>query len=179
MKPLLFVIFLITFTSGAIAQSGEARIPPNWNIRTPIAAPALATTPKFEIRAGQSVYVTALRTTGGPDIATERKLKQEFEKQKVFKLSSTLSAADIVFVMFVEYEHNVAFVGGIGSGSDDIKSVAVLVVPSSDYAGAKGDLDSLREDALWRDEQDNGMWRTKGVLGKMVQKFHQDLKNRF
>lgn len=149
-------------TSGDQA-AGEISTRPQPEQRAPL---------KARIQPGQSVYVTAFKTTGDPDIASERKFKEEFGKQRTFKLSPSLSASDFVFVGFVEYERY----QNLLVGSDDIRSVAALVILRDDYAKSKGDLDALRETAEWQAEQENGMWRTRAILGNMVKKFHDSQK---
>ena len=87
---------------------------------------AFAQEPAF--KPGQTVYVVALKSSGQMDLATERKLKDEFERQKAFTVATSLQSADFVFLMLVEYEYNQAFVSGISMGSEDIKSVAAFAV---------------------------------------------------
>jgi hypothetical protein len=125
-------------------------------------------------KAGQSVYVVAVKSSGQPDLSTERKLKDEFEKQKAFKVATSLQSADFVFLMLVEYEYNQVAAGGVGVGSEDIKSVAAFVVPPDAYTQHKADLDNLRDKALWQISENNNIWRTGGLPKKIVKKFHEN-----
>jgi len=126
-----------------------------------------------DFKPGQSVYVVAVKSNGQPDLATESKLKEEFQKQKAFKVATSLQSADLVFLMYVEYEYNQLAAGGVGIGSEDIKSVAAFVVPPAIYTEHKANLDSLRDKALWQISQNNNHWRSNGLPKKIVQKFHQ------
>ena len=124
----------------------------------------------------KSVYVVAMKSSGKMDLATERKLKDEFEKQKAFKVATSLQSADFVFLMLVEYEYNQAFVSGIGVGSEDIKSVAAFAVSPGAYTQHKADLATLRDNAQWQIAENNGAFRGGGLPKKIVQKFHATLK---
>jgi hypothetical protein len=125
-------------------------------------------------KAGQTVYVVAVKSSGQPDLSTERKLKDEFEKQKAFKVATSLQSADFVFLMLVEYEYNQVAAGGVGVGGEDIKSVAAFVVSPEAYTRHKADLDNLRDKALWQINENNNIWRTGGLPKKIVKKFHEN-----
>lgn len=126
----------------------------------------------FAFKPDQSVYVVALKSNGTPDLAVERKLKEEFEKQKFFKVAKSLSSADLVFLMYVEYEYNQATVGGIGVGSEDIKSVSAFAVLPATYTQSKTNIDNLRDEALWQHDQNNNHLRTSGLPKNVAKKFH-------
>ena|SRR5215475_3486689 len=85
---------------------------------------AAASAQESSFKAGQAVYVVAVKSSGQPDLSTEHELKDEFEKQKAFKVATSLQSADFVFLMLVEYEYNQVGAGGVAVGSGDIKSVA-------------------------------------------------------
>ncbi|MBZ5555050.1 MAG: hypothetical protein LAO21_20230 [Acidobacteriia bacterium] len=127
----------------------------------------------FTLKPGQAVYLVAAKSNGNPDLSSERKIKEEFEKQKVFKIASSLQSADFVFIMLVEYEYNQSMVGGIGIGSEDIKSILALGVPPSAYSRYKANLDGLREESFWQLSENNNAWRTGGLPKKIVKKFHE------
>jgi len=135
---------------------------------------AFAQEPAF--KPGQTVYVVAVKSSGQMDLATERKLKDEFEKQKAFKVATSLQSSDFVFLMLVEYEYNQTFVSGIGVGSEDIKSVAAFAVSPDAYTQHKADLSTLRDKAQWQIAENNGAFRGGGLPKKIVQKFHATLK---
>src|SRR5262245_32455991 len=95
-------------------------------------------------KAGQAVYVVAVRSSKQPDLSTERKLKDEFEKHKSFKIATSLQSADFVFLMIVEYEFNQVMFNNIGAGIEEVKSVAAYVVSPDTYTRHKADIDSRR-----------------------------------
>jgi hypothetical protein len=137
-----------------------------------LAAVVSAEEPAF--KAGQTVYVVAVKSNGQPDLSTERKLKDEFEKQKSFKIATSLQSADFVFLMVVEYEFNQVMFNNIGAGIEDVKSVTVFVVSPDAYAQHKADLDNLRDKALWQISENNNARRTANLPKKVVKKFHED-----
>lgn len=127
----------------------------------------------FQFKKGQSAYVVALKSNGSPDFSVEEKLRKEFKSKKAFRLAQSLSSADFVFAMYVEYEYNQVAVSGIGIGSEDIKSASVFVVLPATYSQFKADLDNLRDEALWQFGKNNNMWRTGGLPVNIVKKFHK------
>src|SRR5215475_15296474 len=88
---------------------------------------------KFALNAGQAIYVVAVKSSKQPDLSTERKLKDEFEKHKSFKVATSLQSADFVFLVIVEYEFNQMMFNNIGAGVEDIKSVEAFVVRPDVY----------------------------------------------
>jgi hypothetical protein len=135
-----------------------------------LAAAASAQEPAF--KAGQAVYVVAVKSSGQPDLSTEHELKDEFEKQKAFKVATSLQSADFVFLMLVEYEYNQVAAGSVAVGGGDIKSVAAFVVPPYAYTQYKSDLDNLRDKALWQTGENSSFWRGGGLPKRIVKKFH-------
>jgi hypothetical protein len=125
-------------------------------------------------KAGQAVYVVAVKDSRQPDPSTERKIKDEFEKHKSFKIAKSLQSADFVFLAVVEYEFNQVMVNNIGSGIEEVKSVTAFVVLPDEYAQRKNNLDNLREKALWQTNQNNNARRTANMPRKIVDKFHED-----
>jgi len=125
-------------------------------------------------KAGQAVYVVAVKSSGQPDLSTEQKIKDEFEKHKSFKIAASLQSADFVFLIFVEYEFNQMMFNNVGAGVEDVKRVAALVVSPDEYAQRKNDLDSLRDKALWQTSENNNARRTGNLPKKVVNKFHED-----
>lgn len=125
-------------------------------------------------KAGQTIYVVAMKSSKQPDLSTERKIKDEFEKHKSFKIAKSLQSADFVFLAVVEYEFNQVMVNNIGAGIEEVKSVAAFVVLPDEYAQRKNDLDNLREKALWQTNQNNNARRTANMPRKIVDKFHED-----
>jgi len=124
-------------------------------------------------KAGQALYVVAVRSSRQPDPSTERKIKVEFEKQKSFKIAISLQSADFVFLMVVEYEFNQVMFNNIGAGVEEMKSVEAFVVRPDAYTQHKADLDNLRDKALWRIRENNNARRTNDLPKKVVQKFHE------
>ena len=125
-------------------------------------------------KAGQTVYVVAVKSSKQPDPSTERKIKDEFEKHKSFKIVTSLQSADFVFIAVVEYEFNQMMVNNIGAGIEDVKNVTAFIVPPNEYTQRKNDLGSLREKALWQTYQNNNARRTANMPRKIVNKFHED-----
>ncbi|HEU0174817.1 MAG TPA: hypothetical protein VFV58_11185 [Blastocatellia bacterium] len=124
-------------------------------------------------KAGQAVYVVAVKSSKQPDLSTERKLKDEFEKQKLFKIATSLQSADFVFLMVVEYEFNQVMFNNIGAGVEEIKGVEAFVVWPDAYTQHKADLDNLRDKAVWRISEKNNARRTDDLPKKVVKKFHE------
>jgi hypothetical protein len=126
-------------------------------------------------KTGQAVYVVAVKSSKEPDLSTERKLKDEFEKQKSFRIATSLQSADFVFLMVVEYEFNQVMFNNIGAGVEDVKSVAAFVVSPGEYAQHKANLNNLRDKALWQTSENNNARRTSNLPKKVVNKFHEDV----
>jgi hypothetical protein len=127
------------------------------------------------LKAGQAVYVVAVKSSKQPDLLTERKLKGEFEKHNSFEIATSLQSADFVFLAVVEYEFNQVMFNNIGAGIEDVKSVAVFVVSPDAYAQHKANLDNLRDKALWQTSENNNARRTGNLPKKVVNKFHEDM----
>jgi Skp family chaperone for outer membrane proteins len=138
-----------------------------------VLAPA-ASAQKSVPKAGQTIYVVAVKSSKQPDLSIERKIKDEFEKHKSFKITKSLQSADLVFLAVVEYEFNQVMINNIGAGIEDVKSVAAFVVLPDEYAQSKNDLDNMREKALWQTNQNNNARRTANMPRKIVDKFHED-----
>jgi hypothetical protein len=135
---------------------------------------AAASAQESTFKAGQAVYVVVMTSSGQPDLSTEHELKDEFAKQKAFKVAPSLQSADFVFLMLVEYDYNQVAVGAIAVGSGDIKSVAALVVRPDAYTQYKSDLDDLRDKALWQTSENKRFLRANNLPKKIVKKFHAD-----
>jgi ABC-type glycerol-3-phosphate transport system substrate-binding protein len=133
---------------------------------------AAASAQDSAFKAGQSVYVVVVTSSGQPDLSTENELKDEFAKQKTFKVAPSLQSADFVFLMLVEYDYNQVAVGAIAVGSGNIKSVAALVVPPDAYTQYKSDLDDLRDKALWQTSENKRFLHAGDLPKKIVKKFH-------
>jgi ABC-type glycerol-3-phosphate transport system substrate-binding protein len=137
-----------------------------------LALSAAASAQDSAFKAGQSVYVVVMTSSGQPDLSTENELKDEFAKQKTFKVAPSLQSADFVFLMLVEYDYNQVAVGAIAVGSGNIKSVAALVVPPDAYTQHKSDLDDLRDKALWQTSENKRFLHAGDLPKKIVKKFH-------
>src|SRR5262249_44534824 len=100
------------------------------------------------------------------DPTVESRLEQAFEQQKFFKLTRKISEADFVFLVYCVYE---------GGYLDNLTGFALT---PEQYARLKGNLDALREEALWQDRMRKG-WASSDAeraSGKLAQKFHDDLR---
>ena len=99
----------------------------------------------FTFSAGQSVYVVAADTGSRNLAATEANLKLErlakdqFKKEKTFKIAKTLNEADFVF--FILYD----------PASSGVDELALAALPS-DYEESGKSLDALRNASLWQDD---------------------------
>jgi hypothetical protein len=125
-------------------------------------------------KAGQALYVVAVKDSKQPDLQTERKIKNEFKKHKLFNIATSLESADFVFLAVVEYEFNQVMINNIGAGVEDVKSVAAFVVSLGEYVQHKNDFYNLRDKALWQTSQNNNARRTNNMPRKVVDKFHED-----
>jgi len=134
-----------------------------------------ASTQESAFKAGQAVYVVAMKSSGQPDLSTERIIKDEFEKRKSFKIATSLQSADFVFLMVVEYEFSQVMFNNIGAGSEDIKSVAALVVSPDAYTQHKVNLENLRDKAFWQISENNNALRIGSLPKKIVKNFHQNM----
>ena len=118
------------------------------------ALPLLSQTTPFKFAKLQRVYVVAVdsvsRNTNATkaDLELERYARDEFKKRKTFGLAKTLRDADFVFFVMVDSE---------SSRRDEIG----LAILPADYEQAHGNLDALRNAAVW--QSDN---RFKNVAGE-------------
>jgi hypothetical protein len=126
------------------------------------------------LKAGQSLYVVAMKDSRQPDLQIERKIKDEFKKHELFKMATSLQSADFVFLVVVEYEFNQVMFNNIGAGVEDVKSVAAFVIAPDEYARRKNDFYNLSDKALWQTSQNNNARRTDNMPRKIVNKFHAD-----
>ena len=123
-------------------------------------------------KTGQAVYVVAVKSSKQPDLSTERKLKDEFEKHKSFKIATSLQSADFVFLMVVEYEFNQVMFNNTGPGVEDVKRVEAFAVSPDEYAKHKASLNNLRDKALWQTSENKRFFRAGDLPKKIVKKFH-------
>src|SRR5437879_5729087 len=98
----------------------------------------------FQFKSEQSVYVVAADSASRDlsvtkaDLETERLAKNQFVKEKKFRLARTVSEADFVFFLLVD------------SNSRDTDELALAVLPS-DYVRCETNLDALRNAAVWQE----------------------------
>ncbi len=119
--------------------------------------------PKFS--AGQSVYGVS------NDFAVGRGIEKQFAKDGQFKVASSVSSADFVFVLVLAMPP-----AGYSTRSTQLSSVpgdelAMVLLPE-DYSRYRRDLDALRDHALWQ-----GSGRTGGfspLSQRLVKKFEQE-----
>ena len=119
-----------------------------------------------DFQPGQTIYVVAYRLNGPVNLPVESRLGQAFEQQKFFKLTRKLSEADFIFLVYCAYE---------GGYMDNLTGFALT---PEQYARLKGNLDALREEALWQDRMRRS-WTSadeERVVDKLAQKFHDDLR---
>jgi hypothetical protein len=95
----------------------------------------------FNFAKEQRVYIVAVEATSRDcnatrlDLALERAAKDYFKKTNIVKVAITLRESDFVFFVVLD-------------GNDE---VALAVLPA-DYERAGGNLDALRNNALWQAE---------------------------
>lgn len=119
-------ILLLTFTSMAATQS-QSPDKPN------------------PFKSGQSVYLMVMKGNCSPYFAGERELRHEFEKLKVFKIASSMQAADFIFLVYFD----------IGIYDFEYKRLYAFAVSPATYTKYKTDLYNLRDEALWISEKDD------------------------
>jgi hypothetical protein len=121
-------------------------------------------TQPLPFKPGQSVYIVAMKSNCSPDFRSESVLKEEFEKQKVFGIATSLQSADFVFVVYLDYE---AY-----NGTDYLGSVTAFAVSPTTYTRFKSDPYNLRDEALWRSRTTKGFPKKVEPIVKM---FHEDI----
>lgn len=98
---------------------------------------------KPSLVAGQSVYIVALDTssrradTAGGSLELERKAREEFEKERKFKVASVLKTADFVFVIALD------------RAARDSDEVAIAISPG-DYMANSDSFEKMRDAAIWQ-----------------------------
>jgi len=104
-----------------------------------------------------------MKSNCSPDFASERELRYEFEKRKVFKVASSLQSADFVFLVYLDHGVRVVF----NTGNDYTKREYAFAVSPTTYSHSKTDLYNLRDEALWR-------WETEKdtKFKEIVKMFH-------
>ncbi len=148
-------------------------------------APCLAPqTQEFRFRKEQAVYVVAVQGASrdlnvtSADLGLERSAKDQFKREKKFKLAKTLGDADFVFFILID------------GSSRDFDEVALVVLPL-DYLEHGQSLDSLRARAVWQEASHLKRGRHAALAGAtiglsvifdrpsvskgLVKKFHQDV----
>lgn len=150
------VLILALTLTGLSRQSGESKIPGQ----------------SFSFRRGQAVYLAAFRqvihrehtttdhmVTIVQELDIERRVRKEFEALQIFKVVDKPSAAEFVFLVYVD--------GSTAEG---------LALAPEKYAQSKGkfDLDALREAAWERAQVGPYKIPTLGkISNQLVKKFHE------
>jgi hypothetical protein len=147
--------------------------------------PSLATrSPSVKFTRGQRVYIVAVETTSRDLNSTranfqiERRAKDEFAKARAFRVVSALRDSDFVFLVLLDAE------------SRSFDEVALAVSPN-DYERLGGNLDSLRNAALWQSNNHEKVGREAALAGAtlgvsalfhnpsvvkgLVKQFHEDV----
>ena len=113
------------------------------------------------ISVGQSVYVVALDTSSrrsdfaSTSLELERKAKEQFAKEKKFKIASVLKGADFVFVIAID------------RGARDSDEIAIAVSPS-DYEANSTSLEKMREAAVWQSAGHYNRGKHAGIAAATV-----------
>jgi hypothetical protein len=138
---------------------------------------------EFQFRKEQFVYVVGAEslsrnlTITSANLELERKAKEQFRKEKVFRIAKTLAEADFVFFILID------------SNSDVADEIALAILPS-DYKDQGTSLDTLRAKAIWQETAHfkrgrnaalagatiglSGIFHRPSVSKGLVKKFHQD-----
>lgn len=139
--------------------------------------------PAFKFAKEQRVYVVAVETGSrnlnvtSANLLLERLAKNQFKKGHAFRIASVLRGADFVFFVLLD------------SDSPTIDEVAIVVLPA-DYERVGGNLDALRNAALWQADGHYKLGRhaalagatlglsaifdRSGVVQGLVKQFHRD-----
>lgn len=148
-------------------------------------APCMAAqTQQFQFSKEQAVYVVAVQgasrnlSVTSADLGVERSAKEQFKREKKFKLARKLGDADFVFFILID------------GSSRDFDEVALVVLPS-DYSEHGQSLDALRARAIWQETSHLKRGRHAALAGAtiglsvifdrpsvskgLVKKFHQDV----
>lgn len=136
----------------------------------PVAGEPVVARTERKLQAGQTIYIFASRLNGAVEPALEARLRQAFEKQKVFKLAQKPSEAEVIFLAHSEY--------GWGVEPNLLGKLSGLAVTAEQYARLQGDLNALREEALWQERMNmRGLYHSEQwLVEKLVRKFHDDLR---
>ena len=134
---------------------------------------------QFSFQPGQSVYVVAYRISGEPDFYMEGRIKQTFEKQKVFKAARKASDSDFVFLAYSEYQiiGTTSIFNRADPSREYLTSLTGFAIAPDQYTRAKGNLDALREASHWHDQatMGRGYRIPENLSGKLVKKFHDEI----
>src|SRR5262245_37650699 len=148
-------------------------------IGLPAAAQSKSGSAQFSFQPGQLVYVVAYRMSGEPDFYMEARVKQAFEKQKVFKTARKASESDFVFLLYSEYQtpRTTTIFSRPDPNQEYLISLTGFALTPAQYDLAKGNLDALREASQWHDQATMGRaYRIpENLSGKLVKKFHDEI----
>src|SRR5262245_32088110 len=127
-------------------------------IGLPAAAQSKSGSAQFSFQPGQLVYVVAYRMSGEPDFYMEARVKQAFEKQKVFKTARKASESDFVFLLYSEYQtpRTTTIFSRPDPNQEYLISLTGFALTPAQYDLAKGNLDALREASQWHDQATMG-----------------------
>jgi hypothetical protein len=120
-----------------------------------------ASTNSYRFKKEQAVYVVAVKSVSrnlaisSADLEVERRAKEQFKKEKAFRVVNVLNQADFVFFILVDDE---------SSRTDEI----ALAVLTQDYRTLGKDLDGLRSAAIWQDSGHMKVGRHAALAGATV-----------
>lgn len=171
MYKIAFTIFF--FVSPLVAQSS-----------TPTPTPVPSPTPEFSFQQGQAAYVVSIDTStrdtsmSSIRLELERKAKEQFGKEKKFKVASSLKSADFVFLVAIDRD------------ARDFDEIA-LAVTVPDYLANNSSIEKLRDAAIWQSDAHahrgkqaaigaatlgyGNLFRHPSVAKDLVKKFHQEV----
>jgi hypothetical protein len=151
---------------------------------SPVVAQAPLSQPRFTFAKEQRVYIVAVDSSSRNASVTkaalelERYAKDQFRKHHVFQIANTLREADFVFFVMLD------------SDSSKIDEIAIVISPP-DYHNANGDIDGLRDAALWQSDNHfknagaeaalagatlgwSAIFHHVNVVAGLVKQFHKD-----
>lgn len=138
---------------------------------------------KKDDKPAPTIYLVALKIADNkPDLAVEKKLTEDFAKQKRYSLAPSAAAAELVFVVFTEYDTYSAMSGAAAGGYGSVagvqqtylKTATAMLVPVAAWTEHKSDLEKLKERSIWRGNAPGGFYGAH--ITKLVKKFHEEMK---
>ena len=116
------------------------------------------------------IYVVAVTTENKRDLKVENKAKEELKKRQRPVAASQADATHVLVITSEYVDETVGLLnggGGILSSETVLAQLSGLLVPAAAYTSGKGDLDKLREQAVWQGSVSKGHFSGASV-GKLL-----------